>query len=261
MSDGLTYDTLSQAKTMAEDYHNQGYITNILKTFDGKYKVVLSSGIKRLPDEEIETEEISDEDIKWQSEIEKEERKETYRAGKRLPKEVAKRKLEVELEKLKGENAKLERLGMEQGEIVPTRDPETLEVIGYELKRRSLEQRAAETVSKKIPEGIANVPITISKGTESLLEHTSGRAQARGKKTISTTEHKGVPNVNIAWLPEKTSEYIGARKPAIGQIGTADLGKVGMPYLKNVNENKKSIKALPKTKRLNALEDIDKDNS
>jgi signal recognition particle GTPase len=226
MAEGLTYETKSQAETAVEDYKNQGLNAKVIRTTDGRYRVLLITGMPTEPELVGDALELE----KEEREFEAEERKERRRATS--PREIARRKLEAKKHQLERTNAKLERLGMEKGTIVEVRDPETYEVIDYKLERRDIGQRAAETISRKVPEAISELPQTGTQATGSLIAHTSRQINVKKGMRASIPGQAPEPKAVIAWLPEKTDEYIGAKRARISKIGTPDPRKIGIPYLK-----------------------------
>lgn len=231
MSDGLTYDTRSQAEQVKDDYHKQGYLAKIQITPEGKYKVLIASGYKELPDEDIEMAmpSISEED--FEEELIKEERKEEVREAIRLPKEIKKRSLDMERKKLEQENERRLRLGMEAGKIVEVRDSKTLEVVGYKLETRGIEKTAAETAAKKVVTGALNAPIATTEMGKNVVEHMSGKIDVKKGMKKSIPGHFEEPKSVIAWIPSKPTDdqTIGVSRPSIGRMGRIDVSAITAP--------------------------------
>lgn len=248
MSDGLTYETRSQAETMADDYHRGGYVTEVVKTRDGKFKVLLKSGARTLPEEEeeLEEEEISGE-VGKEIEFEKEERKEARQAARRLPGEITKRKLEVRHKELERANEVRVRMGMERGSIMEVRDPETYKVIDYKLVVRGIEQRAAETISKKVPEAIGKAPMALGEFTGGIVESASKHISVKGGMKASIPGQAPEPRAIIAALPQRAAGVIGTTRPAIGKMGEVEMGKIGVPYARTANRESLGKSPLKKT--------------
>ena len=248
--DGLTYDTKSQAETAVQDYKNQGLLAKAIRTREGNYRVLLVPG-SAVEEPEVEAELGGEAFGEEEAEFEKEQRAEKRRAIS--PKEIERRKLEAKKHQLERANAKRERLGMEKGVVVEVRDPETYEVIDYKLEVRGIEQRAAETISRKVPEAIGELPQTGARAAGSLIAHTSRQMNVRKGMKASIPGQQSTPSAVITWLPEKDEGYIGAHRPAIGKMGTVDLGKVGIPTLKASKEEvlgTNPLKVTPRAKRL-----------
>jgi len=232
--EGLTYETRSQAETAMGDFHTQGYLAKIVRTPEGKFKVLITSGLKPSPEEELGELELEvtepTEEEKEEEMFEKEERREARREAKHLPKEIQKRKLEARRKELEREMAKRERMKLEKGTIVEVRDPNTYEVIDYKLVTRDIAQRAAETVSKKVPEGLSKLPTAATGFAEGIVSHTARQMDVKKGMKASIPGQAPMPRAVIAWLPEKDEGYVGVRRPAIGKIGK--VGRIGIPIIR-----------------------------
>lgn len=248
--DGLTYDTKSQAETAVQDYKNQGLPAKVIRTNDGRYRVLLVSG-GAVEEPEVEAELGGEAFGEEEAEFAKEQRAEKRRATS--PKEIERRRLEAKKHQLERTNAKRGRLGMEKGTVVEVRDPETYEIVDYKLEVRGIEQKAAETISRKVPEAISELPQTGAQFAGGIVAHTSRQMNVRKGMKTSIPGQRPTPGAVIAWLPEKDEGYIGAKRPAIGKLETVDLSKVGIPVIKAKKEEvlgSSPIKTMPKAKKL-----------
>jgi len=254
--EGLTYETKSQAETAIEDYRNQGLKAEAIRTREGNYRVLLVSSSEPEIEEKF-SESFLEEEIEERG-FAKEERREARMVAKQKPKETAKHKLEAKHKELERINEKRVRLGMEKGAITEVRDPETYEVIDYRLAIRDTSHKAAETISKKIPGAIGELPQTGMEFAGGVVASTSRQMNVKRGMKASIPGRGATPAAAIAWLPEKDEGYIGARRPAIGKMETVDLGKVGIPILKAQKEEvlgKNPLKVTPRAEQLRISEE------
>jgi len=252
--EGLTYETRSQADTAVEDYRNQGLLAKAIRTREGKWRVLLV--ISSTPEVEKELGETKLEEKGEKREFEKEERKEAWREARYLPKEIKKRKLEAKHKQLERENGRRVRLGMEKGTILEVRNPETYEVIDYKLVLRGIEQKAVETISKKIPEEISKLPATATGFTGGVVASTSRQINVRRGMKASIPGQAPTPRAVIAALPTRDIGAIGVARPAIGKIGKPGVEEANALGVKargfGTPPSELPLKTIPKAKPISA---------
>ena len=265
--EGLTYDTKSQAETMARDLKTMGHKARIRSLSGGQWRVYIAS--KELtPGQREEEAEIAGEIRRHRIEKRVEEftepseeeeiKEETKRATRRLavkkameetPEEIEKATVAQKRELLKEEQARRVRRGIEAGEIVPVYNPETKQIIDYKLEIRGVSQKISEMLEKrartrlkKTVSNIKELPVVTNEFAGDIIGHTAGQIDVKRGMQTSIPGQAPTPRAVIAALPQRDIGAIGIARPAIGRIG-----KPGMEEANALGIRTKGFGAQPTT--------------
>jgi len=264
MSEGLTYDTKSQAESTAEALRIAGEEVIVVPVAGGQWRVYKTGKAEEQRLGEAITQEKK-KAVEWgefEEEIELGEEKEAYK--ERRPKATKKKKLEVDLEQAKATlertNQAREKMGLEPGKIVALHDPETYKVTGYTIEYPP----AAEDIRKGL--------ITAAKGefetpeAEATIRKIGGVKGRLKQQARATTQRVPEPKAIIAGLPARDTGAIGMERPAIGTTGigvkSSRIAEIGKPGVKEANNlgvkargfgtppSEPPLKSSPKTQRI-----------
>ena len=269
MSDGLTYDTESQARTAVEDYRNQGQLATVLTLPGGKFRVVFigTASVKpraekvgrriSLGEEGFEIEK-GDEHLTEEEAVAKEIKRSARRlavkkAMEKEPEEIERATLVQKREQLKELIAERTRKGYrEPGVVVPVFDPETRQIVDYRLETRGTKQRLGEGIEREFRTGEKQIELKEA-GMTTLGTTLSHMGSVKSEMQASIPGQTPTPKAIIAALPQRDIGAVGMARPAIGRIGKmGKMGEIDMDKAKRLYTGESPLKVTPETEKITA---------